>query len=59
MNTDPDPAPIPPEKPLPMDCCGGGCVVCVWDAYDEALRHYDARLVAWKARHGADPALNS
>ncbi len=48
-----DPPPLPPEKPLPGDCCDGGCVVCVWEAYDEALRHYQAALAAWQARVGA------
>ncbi|HEY4555637.1 MAG TPA: oxidoreductase-like domain-containing protein [Lysobacter sp.] len=46
-----DPRPIPPEKPLPSDCCGGGCAVCVNDAYEEELADYRARLAAWRARH--------
>lgn len=54
MAVDPDPPPTPPEKPLPMDCCGGGCAVCVWDAYEEALQYYEAQLAAWKLRHAGD-----
>lgn len=33
--------PPPPEKPLPGDCCGSGCVRCVWDVYYEELEAYD------------------
>jgi hypothetical protein len=51
VSTQPDPRPVPPEKPLPTDCCGGGCAVCVNDAYDEARDDYEARLAAWLARH--------
>lgn len=32
--------PPPPEKPLPGDCCGSGCVRCVWDIYYEELEEY-------------------
>jgi hypothetical protein len=33
--------PPPPEKPLPGDCCGSGCVRCVWDVYYEELEDYN------------------
>ncbi|XP_059293114.1 uncharacterized protein LOC132046488 [Lycium ferocissimum] len=33
--------PPPPEKPLPGDCCGSGCVRCVWDMYYEELEEYN------------------
>ncbi|CAA3029138.1 Hypothetical predicted protein [Olea europaea subsp. europaea] len=33
--------PPPPEKPLPGDCCGSGCVRCVWDVYYEELDEYN------------------
>ncbi|XP_057978639.1 uncharacterized protein LOC131165032 [Malania oleifera] len=36
--------PPPPEKPLPGDCCGSGCVRCVWDVYYEELEEYDNLL---------------
>ncbi|WP_235893553.1 oxidoreductase-like domain-containing protein [Cognatilysobacter lacus] len=51
MNDQADPRPLPPEKPLPGDCCGGGCAVCVNDAYNDELDAYQARLAAWLARH--------
>lgn len=38
----PSPPPPPlPEKPLPGDCCGSGCVRCVWDVYYEELEEYN------------------
>ncbi|WCJ43533.1 hypothetical protein M5689_024266 [Euphorbia peplus] len=33
--------PPPPEKPEPGDCCGSGCVSCVWDVYYEQLEAYN------------------
>ncbi|XP_019447301.1 PREDICTED: uncharacterized protein LOC109350524 [Lupinus angustifolius] len=33
--------PPPPEKPDPFDCCGSGCVRCVWDVYYDELDQYD------------------
>ncbi|CAI9757827.1 unnamed protein product [Fraxinus pennsylvanica] len=35
------PPPPPPEKPLPGDCCGSGCIRCVWDVYYEELDEYN------------------
>lgn len=35
------PPPPPPEKPLPGDCCGSGCVRCVWDIYYDELDEYN------------------
>ncbi|KAL6000380.1 hypothetical protein ACLOJK_024075 [Asimina triloba] len=34
----------PPEKPEPGDCCGSGCVRCVWDVYYDELEEYNKRL---------------
>jgi hypothetical protein len=42
--------PQAPEKPLPGDCCGGGCLHCVYDVYDEALERYERALAEWEAR---------
>lgn len=33
--------PPPPEKPEAGDCCGSGCVRCVWDVYYEELEEYN------------------
>ncbi|WP_425477710.1 oxidoreductase-like domain-containing protein [Arenimonas caeni] len=58
MNAGPpahDPRPMPPEKPLPGDCCDGGCDPCVLDTYAEAMEHYREQLAQWLARNpGAD-----
>lgn len=48
---DPDPRPVPPEKPLPTDCCGSGCPVCVLDAYADALADYQRALEQWLQRN--------
>lgn len=47
----PDPPPARPEKPLPSDCCEGGCERCVFDLYAEELEQYEAALARWRARH--------
>lgn len=40
-NADKKEIPPPPEKPDPDDCCGSGCVRCVWDVYYDQLEEYD------------------
>ena len=45
-----DPAPVRPEEPDPADCCGEGCVRCIYDVHEEAMERYQAALAAWKAR---------
>ncbi|UGQ45497.1 oxidoreductase-like domain-containing protein [Massilia endophytica] len=47
-----DPRPEPPAAPKPGDCCGSGCVHCVYDLYEEAMERYREALAAWEARHG-------
>uniref|UniRef100_A0A2P2N0L9 Oxidoreductase-like domain-containing protein n=1 Tax=Rhizophora mucronata TaxID=61149 RepID=A0A2P2N0L9_RHIMU len=39
------PPPPPPEMPEPGDCCGSGCVRCVWDVYYEELEAYNKLYV--------------
>lgn len=46
-----DPMPLPPDKPLPMDCCESGCDRCVFDIYAEELAGYEAALAAWRERN--------
>jgi hypothetical protein len=46
---DAPPAPEPPEKPLPGDCCGSGCVRCVWDIYYDEVQDYQKALAAHEA----------
>jgi len=46
-----DPPPTPPQRPDDEDCCGQGCVPCIFDFYDEAMGRYREELAAWKERH--------
>lgn len=41
--------PTPPEEPDALDCCGEGCVRCVYDVYDEAIAEYRQALATWEA----------
>jgi hypothetical protein len=47
---DADPMPQRPPEPDATDCCGEGCVRCVYDVHDEALERYEQALAAWRAR---------
>ena len=40
MSEDTENLPEAPEEPLPSDCCGGGCVPCVMDIYQEQLEQW-------------------
>ncbi|RYZ75046.1 MAG: hypothetical protein EOP91_00225 [Lysobacteraceae bacterium] len=51
MQADPDPPPLPPVEPDPSDCCGEGCVNCVYDVYDRAMARFERDLAAWQERH--------
>lgn len=48
---DDDPRPLPPEPPLPSDCCDSGCDPCVYDLYNEELQAYRERLARWRERN--------
>lgn len=53
-----EPPPVPPQKPLPFDCCESGCDRCVYEIYADELDHYQSELAAWRARTGVrDPHL--
>ena len=47
-----DPPPMAPVRPQNDECCGGGCVPCIFDLYEEARARYEAALAQWRARHG-------
>ncbi|WP_087666037.1 oxidoreductase-like domain-containing protein [Caballeronia humi] len=53
---DPDPRPIPPERPAPDECCQSGCHPCVFDLYETALERYEADLRAWESRARTTPS---
>ena len=46
-----DPLPVRPVEPDAGDCCGEGCVPCVFDSYEQALERYRVALAAWQGRH--------
>gem|GEM_PF-2132976 len=35
---------LKPEPPLPQDCCGGGCTLCVWDIYELEKQAFEQQL---------------
>ncbi|MEO8748548.1 MAG: oxidoreductase-like domain-containing protein [Rhodanobacter sp.] len=45
-----DPKPIRPQEPDAADCCGEGCIRCVYDQYEGAFERYQAALAAWRER---------
>ncbi|MEO5622101.1 MAG: oxidoreductase-like domain-containing protein [Dokdonella sp.] len=47
----PDPPPPRPLEPDPADCCGEGCVNCVFDSYEVALERYRTELDVWRERN--------
>ena len=48
---DADPRPVPPEPPLPSDCCDSGCDPCVHDSYSDELQYYRQQLAKWLERN--------
>ncbi|RBP48861.1 oxidoreductase-like domain-containing protein [Arenicella xantha] len=36
--------PPKPERPAPEECCGGGCVPCVYDYYYDAMAKWQATV---------------
>jgi hypothetical protein len=40
MNAPPD-LPPKPELPDPNDCCGSGCVRCIYDIYEDQLKAWE------------------
>ena len=35
--------PPPPQKPDPNECCGSGCVPCIYDYYYTALEDWQEK----------------
>ena len=42
--------PKKPWEPYPDECCGRGCVPCVYDIYDDNLSKYEYNLKTFKTR---------
>jgi hypothetical protein len=41
--------PIKPREPDPVECCGQGCKVCVWDIYAEEFVKYEDSMKKYEA----------
>ncbi|MEP6882989.1 MAG: oxidoreductase-like domain-containing protein [Dokdonella sp.] len=40
--------PQAPAEPDPADCCGSGCVRCIFDLHDDAMQRYREALAQWE-----------
>lgn len=45
-----EPPPSPPVEPALEDCCGSGCMPCIFDIYEQQRERYRCELAAWTAR---------
>ena len=45
-----DTPPAPPRKPEAYECCGSGCIPCIFDLYEEDLERYERALREWNER---------
>lgn len=46
--TGPTVPPTPPREPNAEDCCGEGCLNCVFDLYEAQLARYRDALEQWR-----------
>ncbi|MEO6103911.1 MAG: oxidoreductase-like domain-containing protein [Pseudoxanthomonas sp.] len=51
------PAPERPVEPDPADCCGEGCVNCIYDIHEAAMERFEKDFAAWHGRQepGSEP----
>lgn len=42
------PRPPEPEEPDINDCCGNGCIPCVFDTYIEEKRAWEQSMKEWE-----------
>lgn len=51
--------PCPPLKPEDSDCCGSGCVPCVFDIYEQDLKIWkqECRKIQQNLRNGEDQVM--
>lgn len=45
-----DPPPVCPAEPNAADCCGEGCVRCIYDIHEEKMERYREALERWRIR---------
>jgi hypothetical protein len=47
--------PPPPEKPIADECCGSGCVPCIYDYYYDALDKWNDKYAEqWAKKETPD-----
>lgn len=49
--------PEPPKKPLDSDCCGTGCIPCVFDIYEEEVKKWKVECYKIKTGKNSDAQL--
>ncbi len=54
MTTPENDLPPPPPRPDPDQCCGSGCVPCIFDLYEEELAEWGRRCAEIRARRRRD-----
>ncbi|HEU0229086.1 MAG TPA: oxidoreductase-like domain-containing protein [Burkholderiaceae bacterium] len=50
-----DPRPLAPRRPGNDECCGNGCIPCIFDIYEDQLERYREQLAAWEKRQRRPP----
>lgn len=51
--------PPPPEKPTPHECCGSGCVPCIYDYYYQALEKWEEQYGKGASGAASNKTLNN
>lgn len=46
-----EPKPQAPTEPDPLDCCGSGCVRCIFDVHEDAMLRYREALAEWEKQN--------
>ncbi len=40
--------PQAPAEPDPADCCGSGCVRCIFDVHEDKMQRFHETLAEWE-----------
>lgn len=50
-DTKEDPRPVEPVEPDLDECCGSGCMPCVFDRYEDRRQDWKQAVREWEERH--------